>query len=78
MPENYEVTSIPESIKLTFGENSGLYQYIISNNGKFIRLAVDLEMHDSMIMPNNYLFLKQFFNEILKKDNEQIVLTKVK
>ena len=78
IPENYEVTSIPESIKLTFGENSGLYQYIISNNGKFIRLAVDLEMHDSMIMPNNYLFLKQFFNEILKKDNEQIVLTKVK
>ncbi|MEO2061260.1 MAG: transglutaminase domain-containing protein [Mesonia sp.] len=78
IPDNYEITSIPEPLKLKLGENSGMYQYVISNSGNFIRLAIDFEMYDHRILPKDYEFLKQFFNEKIKKESEQIVLTKIK
>jgi len=78
IPNNYEITSLPEPMKLQFGENSGMYKYVVSGNGKFIRLAVDLDMYKSRILPEDYQFLKQFFNEKIKKESEQIVLTKIK
>lgn len=76
IPEGYKVTSVPEPMKLTFGENIGMYQYLLSNRGKFLRLAVDFEMNHSIIGSDNYKFLKQFYNQMIKKQQEQIVLTK--
>lgn len=78
IPDGYEVTSMPKSTKLTFGENLGDYQYIISNNGNFIRLTIDLNINTNVVMPNNYNFLKTFYSEKIKKESEQIVLTKIK
>ena len=78
LPEGYEVTSLPKPVKLSFGENLGQYQFIISNSGNFIRLNVDFDINTNIIAPKDYEFLKQFFNEKIKKESEQIVLTKIK
>jgi len=77
IPENYEITSLPAPFKLSLGENTGYYQYNITGNGKFIRLSINLEMHKSKVSPSQYEFLKQFYSNMINKEQEQIVLTKI-
>ncbi|SHJ12545.1 protein of unknown function [Mesonia phycicola] len=78
IPENYEVSSLPKSLKIKFGESSAYYQFILSNNGKFIRLAVDYELMQTKIAPQDYNTLKEFYDQKIAKEEEQIVLTKIK
>lgn len=78
IPENYEVSSLPKSLKIKFGESSAYYQFILTNNGKFIRLAVDYELMQTKIAPQDYNTLKEFYDQKIAKEEEQIVLTKIK
>lgn len=77
IPEDYTIESIPEPIKFKLPNDIGEFSYMIkktSNNN--IQLMCSTTMKFSKISSDQYLFLKQFYNQIIIKETEKIVLTK--
>jgi uncharacterized protein YfkK (UPF0435 family) len=77
LPEGYKVESLPESISLTLGDDKGSYKFIISEITGKIQLSVDNSINQHIFLNSDYKNLKQFYELIVKKENEKIVLSKV-
>ncbi len=77
LPEGYILESKPEAIVLKIPNDLGEFKYIPRVNANAIQLVVTFEIKSAKIMTDNYLFLKQFFNQMIIKGKEQIVLTKI-
>ncbi|MDT0559033.1 transglutaminase domain-containing protein [Ichthyenterobacterium sp. W332] len=76
LPEGYTVESMPESIAYEFGDNGAKFSYVAKLNGKYLQLSVNLDLKSSIILPKDYVVFKDFFENIVEKQTEQIVLTK--
>ncbi|MEH6535385.1 MAG: DUF3857 domain-containing protein [Psychroserpens sp.] len=77
LPENYQVESLPESQAFEFKNNDAKFTYFIKENGKFLQLTIIFEMNSSLINSTDYTLFKDFFEKIVEKQGEQIVLKKV-
>jgi hypothetical protein len=77
LPENYVVESIPTPINLMFADKDLEFLFNISNSGKQIQVISQLNINTSIVTQDNYEELKAFFNEVVKKQTEKIVLKKV-
>jgi len=77
IPEGYTVESVPTNanIKLPDGSITLLYSIQVDNNK--IRLIYKRNINKSLFLPDEYPALKEFYNMIVKKHNEQIILKKV-
>ncbi len=75
-PEGYVAESIPEPLILKLPEDLGEFVYSSKVLGNKINLTVSMELKKSMMGPETYPFLKEFFNQIVNKQKEQIVLVK--
>lgn len=76
-PETYVVESLPKAISIQVGENLIGFKYIIASSGNRIQLSVTVSVNSSLIPADYYQELKTIFNEIIKKENEKIVLKKI-
>ena len=74
IPEGYEVEYTPEErdIKNQLLELS----YNILQEENKIKISFHYAFNNSIYSPTNYEHIKSFFNEIIKKGNEKIVLSK--
>jgi Domain of Unknown Function with PDB structure (DUF3857) len=77
IPEGYVVESLPKSIKLTTGENVGNFTFNISSAENKIQLSVSQEINLAIISGNFYGSLKEFYQQMVVKQNEKIVLKKI-
>lgn len=77
LPEGYKIDSMPEPGVFMMPDNLGLFRYNISGNDKMIQLSVESEMNQSIITPLYYDALKAYFSQLVEKENEQIVLTRI-
>ncbi|KJD35386.1 hypothetical protein PW52_09795 [Tamlana sedimentorum] len=77
LPEGYVAESVPAPLYLKIPDNLGYFKFKVVVNGSMMQLAASLEINRAMIGPDKYLFLKEFFNQIVIKEEEQVVLTKV-
>lgn len=77
LPAGYQVESLPENVVYNLGENQGTYRYLISQIGDKLQLSVELAINDSFIGADNYGNLKKFFELMVTKENEKVVLSKV-
>jgi transglutaminase-like putative cysteine protease len=77
VPEGYKVTSIPESSKATLANDLGSYTYLIKEAMGSIQLSVVLELKSSIVLSDEYSYVKGMFSEIITKENEKIVLSKI-
>ena len=79
VPEGYEVDELPKSIKVNFDEErTSFFEYIIGNSGGVISFRSRVKMNRSFFLPYEYEILREFFNQIVNKHNEQIVFKKKK
>ena len=76
IPDGYIVESSPEPIMLQLPEKLGEFTFIPKVNTNKIQLSVTFELNKSVMAPETYLYLKEFFNQMILKQKEQIVLTK--
>lgn len=76
-PEGYKPESIPEPILLKIPDDLGSFKFMTNVVGNKIQLMVNFEINKAIIPADKYLFLKQFFNQMITKEAEQIVLTKI-
>ena len=79
IPSGYEVDEIPKSIRVNFDEEGkSFFEYIISNSGGVISFRSRIKLTRSYYLPDEYEILREFFNLIVNKHNEQIVFKKKK
>lgn len=76
IPEGYKVEHLPKSLHLTMDQNAGSFKYTISSTGKSIQLAVSLDINSANFAPEYYKTLKDFFQKMIEKQNEKIVLVR--
>jgi hypothetical protein len=77
IPKGYAVESIPKSIKLQTRENvvSFLFNADISNNN--IQISIVKESNKQLVSSGFYPVLKDFYKQMIDKQNEKIVLKKI-
>ncbi len=75
LPEGYKA-ELPESTMLKLPKSGGTYLYNISQVGNTISLMVQFKLEQKTFTPEEYTFLKEFFDRMVKKNKEVIVLKK--
>jgi hypothetical protein len=78
IPKGYKVDELPKSTRVKLNENEGMFEYIISNDGKRIQLRSKIVLEKANFMPDDYETLRNFYGFIVKKHAEQIVFKKIK
>ena len=76
LPEGYKVESLPQDAVFNLGENIGNYRYLISNMGDKLQLSVELSINHAFIAAEEYVNLKKFYELLIEKENEKVVLSR--
>ena len=77
LPDGYAVESIPENATIAFGNNTGSYKYLVSQAGNKVSFSVELKMNEAILPAQEYEELKKFYQMIVDKEDEKIVLKKI-
>jgi hypothetical protein len=79
VPPGYAVDEMPKSMVLKLNEEGeGIFEYRISQSGETISLRSRLQIKRTVFAPDEYELLREFFNLVVAKQNEQIVFKKKK
>jgi hypothetical protein len=77
IPEGYVVESMPASLNIVTGDDIGAFKYMIVNTDNKIQLAITATINAPIVSSDFYPVLKGFFQQIIDKQNEKIVLKKI-
>ena len=77
IPDGYKVESMPESLSLSLAGNIASYKYIISKNVNGVTISVQRSINESFLAADSYGDLKKFYEAIVSKETEKIVLSKI-
>ncbi len=78
IPEGYSIEEIPQPINIKLPENGGSFLYVIKKvNEKTVQIVSRLKINKPIFLPTEYQYLKQFYNKIIEKHNELVVLKKI-
>jgi hypothetical protein len=76
IPDGYQLESIPKPISISMDKEYGNFSFTTSNSDNQVQIIVVLSINASIIPPDDYSTLKEFFKIIVDKENEKIVLIK--
>lgn len=76
LPSNYEVEELPKPAVVKLNEVDGVFQYLVQATTENIQLRVVVHLTRANFQPDEYNDLRAFFDYIVKKEAEQIVLKK--
>jgi hypothetical protein len=77
IPEGFNVESIPDNIAYTLPDNLGSYKFVCINKGKSISVLSDMTLNVPIVGSNYYGALKDFYKNVVDKQLEKIVLSKI-
>lgn len=77
LPEGYKIESLPESKVVVLPDNIGKFAYNISGSGLKVNVVISTEIDVPIVPALYYDYLKEYFKQMIEKQNEQVVLTKV-
>ena len=77
IPQGYVVEEMPKSIKVSLPEDGGRFTYIVglSEDGK-ITISSKISLKKTMYFAEEYEVLRKFYDQVVQKHAEQIVLKK--
>ncbi|MBS1654544.1 MAG: hypothetical protein JSU05_06855, partial [Bacteroidetes bacterium] len=79
IPKGYVVDELPKSLLLKLNEqDEGMFEYRISATETSVSLRSRIVLKRAVFLPEEYAMLREFFNYVVKKHNEQIVFKKKK
>jgi transglutaminase-like putative cysteine protease len=76
LPDNVEVASVPENFAVSINEEDGVFKFVVTQSGNFLRIYSELKLNSIVYLPSDYENLKEFYNQMIMKSTEKIVLTK--
>jgi hypothetical protein len=76
IPEGYSVEELPKGNSISLPEKGGRFQYQVSQVGNKIVVNFRLSIDKALFIPSEYPGLKEFYNLVINKQAEQIILKK--
>ncbi len=76
IPEGYEVSEIPKSVIYALPENAARYTFSAKTMGNKIQIMSKFSINRTVFNYNEYKDLKSFYNVVIEKQSEKIVLKK--
>ena len=77
IPEGYELDDAPENIRLALPENAGIFTYQVTVLGNKLQVMSRIQINQTLFVFSDYKLLKEFYNIVVNKHSEQIVLKKI-
>jgi hypothetical protein len=74
LPEGYIVDELPEPTAISLPDKAGLFNFQVVNNVNSIQVLCSFSLNKTLFLPEEYNNLKTFFNYVLDKQEEQIVI----
>lgn len=76
IPEGYELDELPQSKILMLPGNAAKFLYSASITGNMVSVVRTLSINKSLFLQEEYPNLREFYNQVVAKESEQIVLKK--
>ena len=77
VPESYSIESYPDELAIGLPDNLGVFKYKVTVQNNKIKLFSVTQFNSNIIAPQHYLAVKDLYNQLIKKQTEKIVLTKI-
>ncbi|MBN1952968.1 MAG: DUF3857 domain-containing protein [Bacteroidales bacterium] len=77
IPEGYEVEQLPESTRFSLPDNAASMLYNVAHSGNKIMVVYKIEINRVIHLSGDYGLLREFYNMIVKKHAEPLILKKV-
>ena len=74
LPEGYTIESVPEPIRVSLPNKAGSYVYNVTQLGNQVNVIQIWSIQKSIFTGDEYEFLKKFYEIMINKQKEQIVL----
>ncbi|MEY4930066.1 MAG: hypothetical protein RI909_790, partial [Bacteroidota bacterium] len=78
IPEGYVEEEIPQAKVIALPANAGRFTYSITQAGNLINIVNSFQINKSIFSQAEYPNLREFYNQVVAKQTEQIVLKKKK
>ncbi len=76
LPEGYVIEELPQSKVIQLPGNAAKYSYNASQVGNSVSITSVFQINRNMFVQTDYPFLREFYNQVVAKQAEQIVLKK--
>jgi len=76
LPDGYIVDEIPQPKVTTLPGKKGRFSYTVSQAGNRLTVLSSVQINERIFMEDEYPALREFYNRIVAKQSEQIVLKK--
>jgi hypothetical protein len=76
IPEGYTVEEFPKAASVSLPDNLGKFSYLINVVGSDIKVSSRVTLNEFYFAPEEYELLKNFYDLIVQKHAEQLVLKK--
>ena len=77
IPDGYQVEELPKNKSIVLDDKVGIFTYQIAQMDRRVVLNMRFSILKSLFLPSEYPNLKSFFDLIVAKEAEQIVLKKI-
>ncbi|GAB5551251.1 MAG: hypothetical protein Sapg2KO_08420 [Saprospiraceae bacterium] len=74
LPEGYIIEEKPEDVTLALPDHGAVFSYNVKQIGTKVALNCSLKINKTQFHPDEYPGLKKFFDLVVEKQNEQLVL----
>jgi hypothetical protein len=78
IPKEYQIEEIPKPARFLMDENDGMFEYLISKSPNRIQVRMKMQINKATFNQEDYEALREYFAFVIKKQNEQVVLKKIK
>lgn len=76
IPAGYVIDEAPKGITLSLPDNGGKFIYIVQQEGNMLQVMSRVNINKPVFFAQEYGYLKEFYNQIVAKHAEHIVLKK--
>lgn len=77
IPEGYQIEEVPKALAIALPEKAGKYSYVIETENNTIKIKSRMLVANSFYAAEQYHNLREFYNTLIQKQAEQIVLKKL-
>ncbi len=76
LPAGYSIDQLPKNVKMSLPENTASFQMISSVNENQVQVMFKLNINKPVFYQPEYQDLKLFFDELVKKQSEMLIIKK--
>jgi hypothetical protein len=74
LPDGYALDEIPQTKIMSLPENKGKFTYTVTQTGNRVTIVSNIQINQRVFMQDQYPNLREFYDRIVAKHAEQIVL----